>query len=174
MDDNLVDLRAVSPSSIRAQLRRQFEPARPQKEPPPSPPPEELEAEAGSAMDAVTPEKPDPLPRPGDAYRVHGRHGNKPELTLHFVTRDYGYEGFSYADLRRVRLLTSSKPGTGPVMVLRFGDTEVRLEGRHLHALYNSIGLHRVPWVWEHPSAADFPDDKATLVSRVTISEDEG
>ncbi len=167
--DNLARSR-LSPSGIRDQLRQQFEPARPAKEPPPPPPPEEPEADAGAAP----PEKPDPLPRPGNAYKVHGRHGNKPEPTLHFVTRDYGYEGFSYADLRRVRLLPSSKPGTGPVMVLRFGETEVTVEGRHLHSLYHWIGLHRVPWVWEHPSPADFPDDKATLVSRITINEDEG
>ena len=168
--DNLARSR-LSPSGIRAQLRQQFEPARPTKEPPPSPPPEEPGADdAAAATDTATQDKPDPLPRPGEAYRVHGRHGNKPDLTLHFVTKEFAYEGFSYASLERVRLVPSPKPGTGPVMVLRFGDTEVTLEGRHLHGLYNWIGLHRVPWVWEHPSPADFPDDKATLISRISIN----
>jgi hypothetical protein len=166
MEDNLARSR-FSPSTIRAQLRKEFEPAA--KEPPPKP--EEPQADAGSATDAATPEKPDPLPRPGEAYRVHGRHGNKPELTLHFVTKDFAYEGFSYANLDRVQLIPGKKPGSGPVMILRFGDTEVTLEGRHLHSLYNWIGLHRVPWVWEHPSPADFADEKAELINRITINE---
>jgi hypothetical protein len=171
VDDKLLDFKAVSPSGIREQLRQQFKPARPAKEPPPSsPPPAVPPAAETEDAEAASPEKPDPLPRPGEAYRVHGRHGNKPDLTLHFVTREFAYEGFSYASLERMQLLPSSKPGTGPVMVLRFGDTEVTLEGRHLHGLYNWIGLHRVPWLWEHPSPADFPDDKAALISRISIN----
>ena len=76
--------------------------------------------------------------------------------------------------LSRVRLVPGEKPGSGPVLILRFGDTEVTLEGRHLHSLYNWIGLHRVPWVWEHPSPAEFADEKATLISRITINHVEG
>jgi len=156
-----------SPSTLRAQLKKEFEPAA--KEPPQKP--EEPGADAASGAGTATPEKPDPLPRPGEAYRVHGRHGNKPELTLHFVTKDWDYEGFSYADLQRVRLVRGNKPGSGPVMVLRFGDTEVTLEGRHLRGLYHWIGLHRLPWVWEHPSPADFTDEKAELISRISINQ---
>jgi hypothetical protein len=162
MEDSLVRSR-FSPSTIRAQLREQFEPAA--KESPTKP--EEPGADAGPA----TPEKHDPLPRPGDAYRVHGRRGNKPELTLHFVTKDYGYEGFSYADLGRMRLVPGNEPGGGPVLILRFNDTEVSIEGRHLPSLYNWIGLHLLPWVWEHPSPAEFADEKATLISRISINQ---
>ena len=107
-------------------------------------------------------------------YKVHGRHGNKPDLTIHFVTKDFRYEGFSYGDCERVRLAPGEKPGGGPVMILRFNGsvvTEVMMEGRHLHSLYNWIGLHRVPWIWEHPSPAQFADEKATLISRITISQ---
>jgi hypothetical protein len=164
MDDSLTRSR-FSPSGIRAQLKKDFEPARAE----PTPKDEQPEADAGAA----TPDKVDPLPRPGDAYRGHGRHGNKPELTLHFVMKDYAYEGFSYADCERVRLVRSEKPGGGPVLIVRFNCsviTEVRIEGRHLHGLYNWIGLHRVPWVWEHPSPAEFADEKAMLISRITIS----
>src|SRR5438270_13726862 len=128
MEDSSVRSR-FSPSGIRDQLRKDFEPAAKKS----TPEPNEPQADAGSATGAATPEKPGPLARPGEAYRVHGRHGNKPDLTLHFVTKEFGYEGFSYANLDRVRLVPGKKPGSGPVMILRFGDTEVTLEGRHLH-----------------------------------------
>ena len=134
------------------------------------------EASAAVVPDAALPDsdKVDPLPRPGDAYRAAGRHGNKPDLTIHFVMKDYSYEGFSYADLERVRLVPSEKPGSGPVLVLRFNGsvvTEAKIEGRLLHSLYHWIGLHRLPWVWEHPSPADFSDEKASVISRITFRQ---
>ena len=122
--------------------------------------------------DAALPDKVDPLPRPGRPYKVHGRHGNKPDVTIHFVLKDYSYEGFSYGDCERVRLVPGEKPGSSPVLIVRFNGsviTEAVIEGRHLHCLYNWIGLHLVPWVWEHPSPAQFNDEKATLVSRITF-----
>lgn len=156
MSDSALGAR-ISPSSIRSQMQRPREPAPEIEEPTPAP---------------ASPDKDDPLPRPGDAYRVHGRHGNKPDLTLHFVTRDYAYEGFSYADCERVRLVPGDRAGSGPKLVLRFNGsvvTEVTMEGRQLHSLYHWIGLHRLPWVWEHPSPADFADDKAAVISRITF-----
>jgi hypothetical protein len=45
------------------------------------------------------------------------------------------------------------------------------IEGRHLHSLYHWIGLHLVPWLCEHPSPADFADDKAMLIKRITFRE---
>jgi hypothetical protein len=157
MADSLASSR-YSPSSIRTRIQEAVEPA--QK-------PETPAAGLDGALDKV-----DPLPRPGDPYKVAGRHGNKPDLTIHFVLKDYSYEGFSYADFERVRLLPSKKPGSGPVLIVRFSGsvvTEVTIEGRHLHSLYNSIGLHRLPWVWEHPSPADFTDEKAAVISKITI-----
>jgi len=156
MSDSLVS-RGFSPSSIRSQIQKSREPA---------PVVEELAAGPGSA------EKTDPLPRPGDAYRAAGRHGNKPELSIDFVAKDYSYEGFSYADLERRRLVPSDRPGVGPKLVLRFNGsviTEVTLEGRHVQSLYHDIGLHRLPWVWEHPSPAEFTDEKAVVISRITF-----
>jgi hypothetical protein len=150
-----------SPSSIRSQIQNPIDTI-------PTP-----EAPA-AVLEASSSDKVDPLPRPGDGYQVAGRHGNKPDLTIHFVLKDYSYEGFSYADCERVRLVTSEKPGSGPVLVLRFNGsviTEVVIEGRHLHALYHWIGLHRLPWVWEHPSPAHFSDQNAAIISRITISE---
>ncbi len=153
-----------SPSSIRSQLQKGNEPP--------------AKAESGQAeiltLDPALPDKLDPLPRPGDAYKVHGRHGNKPDVTIHFVTKDYSYEGFSYADLGRLRLVAKETPGTAPVLILRFNDTEVTLEGRHLPSLYNWIGLHRVPWIWEHPSPAQFTDENAMVISRITFRQVEG
>jgi len=114
----------------------------------------------------------DPLPRPGDAYQAHARHANQPQMTLFLVGKDYLPDGFAYANLERVRLVDSAKPGTGPMLVARFSGsvvTEVVIEGRHLNSLCNSIGLHLLPWVWEHPSPKDFSDGDAPLVKTITI-----
>jgi hypothetical protein len=151
-----------SPSSIRSRLQQEQQ----GNEPP-------AEAKTPGAGEA-SPDKLDPLPEPGRPYKAHARHGNKPDLTIHFVTKDWDLEGFSYGDFERVRLVASEKPGDGPVLVVRFSGsviTEVVIEGRHLRSLYNWIGLHLVPWVWEHPSPAQFSEDNATLISRITFRE---
>ena len=156
---------SFSPSSIRSQLQKGHEPA--------------AKAAGGQAeiltLDPAGPDdKVDPLPRPGDAYKVAGRHGNKPDVTIHFVTKEYAYEGFSYGDCERVRLLPAAKPGGGPTLIVRFSGsvvTEAVIEGRHLHSLYHWIGLHRLPWVWEHPSPADFSDEHAAVISRITFRQ---
>jgi hypothetical protein len=159
MEDSLARSR-FSPSSIRSQIQKETEPA--------------AKAEAPAAAEVATGDKVDPLPRPGDPYKVAGRHGNKPDVSIHFVTKDYAYEGFSYGDCERVRLLPAEKPGGGPVLIVRFNGsviTEAVIEGRHLHALYHSIGLHRLPWVWEHPSPAQFTDANAAVISRITFRQ---
>lgn len=158
MADSMVRPRSVSPSSIRALLEKG--PAAGEAQTPES--------------DGPVVERSDPLPRPGEPYRVHARHGNKPELTLHFVTRDFSYEGFSYADLERVRLVPGETPGGGPVLIVRFVGsvvTDVRIEGRHLHALYHWIGLHGVSWAWEHPGPAEFADEAEPVIRKITFQE---
>lgn len=159
MADSMVRPRGVSPSSIRALV--------------------EQGQAAGQAErpehDALVPERDDPLPRPGDPYRANARNGNKPELTLHFVLKDFTYEGFSYADFERVRLVPGDNPGGGPVLIVRFSGsvvTDVRIEGRHLHSLYHRIGLHGVSWVWEHPGPSDFADEAEPIIRRITIQEE--
>jgi hypothetical protein len=156
-----------SPSSIRSRLQQEQN----GKEP-------AAKAASGQAeiipLDSALPDKVDPLPKPGDAYKVHGRHGNKPDLTIHFVLKDYSYEGFSYATFERVRLVPKEKPGTAPVLIVRFHGsviTEAVIEGRHLDSLYHWIGLHKLPWVWEHPEPARFADENAMLVSRITFRQ---
>ncbi len=154
MEDSLARPRSVSPSSIRSILQQDNGPA--------------TRAEVSGA-DAA-----DPLPRPGEPYQAHARHSNRPEMMIHFVLRDLSYEGFAYADCERVRLVPGEKPGSGPVLIMRFNGsvvTEVLIEGRHLHSMYHGIGLHLVPWLWEHPSPADFADDKATLIKQITFRE---
>jgi hypothetical protein len=160
MSDSLAN--RFSPSRIRSQVQNAVDSA-------PKP-----ETAVAVAMPEASPsdKAADPLPKAGDPYKICGRHGNKPDLTIHFVLKDYSYEGFSYADFERVRLVASKKPGSGPVLILRFNGsvvTEVTIEGRHLNSLYHWIGLHRLPWIAEHPSPADFADKNAAVISKITI-----
>jgi hypothetical protein len=122
--------------------------------------------------DGDGPERSDPLPRPGDAYMAHARRTAKPQMTLFFVQRNYLPDGFAYANLERVRLVDSEKQGSGPVLVARFSGsvvTEVVIEGRHLHPLCNAIGMHLMPWIFEHPSPRDFTEEKATLIRSIAL-----
>jgi hypothetical protein len=117
-------------------------------------------------------ERSDPLPRPGDAYSAHARRAGKPQMTLFLVGKDYLPDGFSYANLERVRLVASSKPGASPVLVVRFYGSvvmEAVIEGRNLQSVCNDIGLHLMPWIWEHPSPKDFAGDDATVIRSITI-----
>jgi hypothetical protein len=122
----------------------------------------------------MTPRKSVLLPRPGDAYRAYGHYGTTPGRVVHFVTSDYGREGFDYADLKRLRLVPGDKPGGSDVLTLRFNSsviTEVVIEGRHLLSVCQSLGRHLVAWMWEHPSPAQFADNNATVISRITIDD---
>ena len=158
MADNMARSRSVSPSGIRAMLDKGQTAANDVEKP---------------DDDGPLIEKADPLPRPGDSYRVHSRHGNKPEMTLHFISKDFAYEGFSYGDFERVRLVPGDKPGSGPVLILRFNGseiTDVRIEGRHLHSLYHWTGLHQVSWIWEHPGTAEFADDATPIIKKISFN----
>lgn len=156
MDDSLVRSR-YSPSSIRSHIQNAIEPA--------------AKAEIPEADSEEVSERVDPMPRPGDAYKAHGRPEKKPDLSIYFVTRDFGYRGFSYGVFGEVLFLPGDKPGSNPVLTVRFNfvATEVVIEGRNLHAIFNGIMLHRMPWVWEHPSPKDFRDDNATVISKITF-----
>ena len=135
---------------------------------PPEARPEAATPPAGQAV----PERADPLPRPGDAYKACGRTANRPQLTLFLVGKDYLPDGFSYANLERVRLVASEKSGCGPSLVLRLSGsvvTEAVIEGRHLGSLANGLGLHVVPWLWEHPSPNDFGDEREPLIRKITL-----
>lgn len=158
MHDSMARPRSISPSSIRATLERD---------------------QAAAQTDTAKPDGPlieraDPLPRPGDVYRASARPLTVPEMTLHIITHDFSYEGFSYADLERVRLVPGEKPGSGPVLIARFNGSvvmDVHFDGRHLHAIYMGISLHRLSWVWEHPRPAEFADEAATIIRKISFHE---
>jgi hypothetical protein len=159
VDDSTVRPRNFSPSSIRALLDQDNEPTAKGTVP---------------RGNGATLEHSDPLPLPGESYRGHARRSDGPEPMIHFVLKDFSYEGFSYADCERVRLVRPEKPGGGPILIVRFSGsviTEALIEGRNLHSLYHAIGLHQMPWIWEHPAPADFTNDKATLIRRITFRE---
>jgi hypothetical protein len=119
------------------------------------------------------PERSDPLPRPGQPYQAHARRAAKPQMTLFFVGKDYLPDGYSYANLERVWLADAKKEGSGPVLMLRFYGsvvTEAMIEGRHLESLCNAIGMHLMPWVWEHPSPKDFTDENETVIRKTSFN----
>lgn len=159
MADSMSRPRSVSPSSIRALLNKEHEAAN----------------DTSAQEESLQPEeRADPLPRPGEPYRVHGRKSNKPLMTLSFVLKDFAYEGFSYADFERVRLVPGDRPGSGLVLSVRFSGsepTEVIIEGRDLHLLYHLIGLHLVGWVWEHPGTPEFAEEGGPIIRRITLQE---
>ena len=123
------------------------------------------------------PKKSDPLPRPGDRYRACARFLNRlssETRLIHFVLGDFTCEGFAYADLRRLRWLEASDPGSGPILVLRFVEveaTEVRIEGRHLEDIHYYISEGSMPWVWEQPAGFRVRDDNAPVITRIAITE---
>jgi hypothetical protein len=129
---------------------------------------------AGEPETQAPAKKSDPLPRPGDPYRAHARflnHMANAARMIHFVRGDFTCEGFCYSDLRRLRWLPASEPGSGPVLLLRFVEaeiTEVRIEGRHLEDIHHWIGEGVMPWVWEQPAGIRARND-AAVITRITL-----
>jgi hypothetical protein len=122
--------------------------------------------------------KADPLPKPGDPYRANARFLNRlqtPQPFLKIVMANGDIEGFSYGDLRRVRLVKGEKPGDGPVLILRFVEavvTEVQMEGRNLDDIHYYISQHTMPWIWERPKGFHTDDDDATtVIVSITLTE---
>lgn len=142
----------------------------------PKPPPGVASPPPGGVT-ASPEERDDPLPRPGDAYRAYARRLARPIPTLFLVSRDYLPNGFSYANLERVWLEQSDKPGMAPLLIARFYGsvvTEAVIEGRDLHSLCHGIGRHVIPWMWEHPSPKDFANDDEPLIRRISIRQAKG
>jgi hypothetical protein len=134
------------------------------------------EAAAAGDAGAALPAEDDLIagPQPGDPYLAHSRSGNKPLLTLRFFLKDSAEEGFSYSDLRRIRLLPSGKPGVGPVLLLRFVEAvivEVRIEGLRMDAMPDYLAYHRIAWVREMPRGTMLADKTAAVVTGITITE---
>ena len=123
------------------------------------------------------PKKSDPLPKPGDSYRPHARFMNRlgsDQKFIHFVHGDFICDGFTYHDLRRVRLLPPDQPGQIPTLVLRFIEaaiTEVTIAGRNLDDLHYYISEGSMPWVWEQPKGFKPAHDLATVITSITFRE---
>jgi hypothetical protein len=144
------------------------------------PPPGSDTVPEGGELDYQPPaKKSDPLPKPGDAYRAHARFLNRlsvEQRLIHFVDRECWYEAFAYSDLRRVRWLPPVDEGGGPVLELRFVEAEttnVRIEGRNLEDIEYWIGEGTMPWVWEQPRGFKTRDDKAVVITRLTLQKAE-
>ena len=138
-----------------------------------------LEAELATPEQDYSPppKTSDPLPKPGDPYRACARFLNRlsgDSRLIHFVKADFTCEGFAYSDLRRLRWLPASNPGSGPVLVLRFMEaeiTDVRVEGNKLDDVHYYISEGTMPWVWEQPPGFKVRDTTAPVIARITISK---
>ncbi len=147
-------------------------PAEAPAEPVPLPPPAYNEPEFQPPQ-----KKSDPLPRPGEGYRPHARFMNRlgsDQRMIHFVHGDFVCDGFTYHDLRRVRMERGHQPGQSPVLVLRFIEavvTEVTIAGRNLDELHHYISEGSMPWVWEQPKGFKPVGDLATVITGITFRE---
>jgi hypothetical protein len=111
------------------------------------------------------------LPRPGDPYKAYARPANQMLPTLYLLLANATIEGFPYANYNRITLLPSSDSGKEPVLVIKFGDTEVRLCGRNLDDLVSDVGFHRVAWIRERPPSRDFIPPTEKVITGITITE---
>lgn len=124
--------------------------------------------------------KSDPLPCPGDPYRAHARFLNRlpsePRM-IHFVMADFSWEAFAYSDLRRLRWVSPADPGQGPLLRMRFVEseiTDVEIAGRHLRDVAHWISEGVMPWLWEKPHGFQVRDDAATVIARISIHPAKG
>jgi hypothetical protein len=124
--------------------------------------------EPGPAPPSSAEDDPDTLPLPGAPYVAHSRIGNKPEVMLTLVLKDWSVPTFAYGDLRFMDFQPGTEAGKRPVLVLRFtGVAEVRLEGRHLRRLVDPLRRQRLAWLAEQ--GRDSRDDDAVAITGVTI-----
>jgi hypothetical protein len=116
----------------------------------------------------------DPLPKASDAYLAHARASNKPQLSLFVMLKDGSFDGFSYANLERIRLQPAADAGGGNELVLRFNGstvTEVRLAGRNLGLLHAYLGQHRTAWVRVLPPERDFQEKGVAVITGIALKD---
>jgi hypothetical protein len=139
--------------------------------------PPEPDAETGGGADVGHWDDYDPLPLPGSPYVAYGRPGNKPETVLHVVLKDGFSKGYAWNNFDSVDTAPGDKPGTGPVLVVRFAGlvpTELRISGSNLGKLHACIGRQRIAWIREQPSKRGFEavaglGDRAEVIASITV-----
>ena len=114
-------------------------------------------------------------PGPGDEYQPHARVSNKEVPMVAFLMRQKpAFMAFSYANLDTIVLDAADGPGSALVVAVRFTgmvNREVRIEGRNLLPLVRYLQQHRIHWVRQAPTDRDFRDKKATVLTRITVTE---
>ena len=128
--------------------------------------PEEDDGTAGA------PEKLAPMPTPGSPYEEpHSRLANRPLTMIFFLGEGQLPRGFSYSGMEQVWMAEPARPGASPDLIVRFNGsviTEVRIEGRNLLGLCDTIGRHLIHWARQHPGGKD--DGRAAVfIRRITI-----
>jgi hypothetical protein len=120
----------------------------------------------------------DPLPQAGSPYMAaYARPGNKPEIVLHVMTKDGFSKGYAWSNFDSVDTAPGDKPGSGPLLVVRFAGlepTELRISGSNLGRLLACIGRQRIGWIREQPSKRGFGDgaesnDRAEIIAGIAI-----
>ena len=119
----------------------------------------------------------DPLPQAGSPYVAYARPGNKPEMVLHVMLKDGFSKGYAWSNFDSVDTAPGDKPGSGPVLVVRFAGlvpTELRISGSNLGKLHACIGRQRIAWIREQPSARGFdgvaaPGGNAEVITSIAV-----
>ena len=102
----------------------------------------------------------DPLPQPGDPYvKAYATTRSGLTTTLHVLLATGVYRGFAWSNYDSVDMVPGDKPGSGPVMLLRFAGlvpTELRISGSNPGMLHACLGRQRVLWIRERPASRGF------------------
>lgn len=125
------------------------------------------------AADTASEEAIQPWPDEDAEYQAAARNAAHPLQTLFFLKGGLP-TGFAYANMERVFMRDSGKPGHGPVLVARFAGsvvTEVVIEGRHLKSICNDIGRRVCPWLWELPAQRDFRDPNKPCITKIDFQD---
>ena len=144
--------------------------------------PPQLEPEA-AASDVAEPgawDDYDPLPQPGSPYlAAYSRAANKPEIVLHVMLKDGFSKGYAWSNFDSVDTAPGDKPGSGPVLVIRFAGlvpTELRITGSNLGKLHACIGRQRIAWIREQPAKRGFDGvaaqgEKAEVIASIAVRQ---
>jgi hypothetical protein len=118
------------------------------------------------------PASPDDLPQPGDDYRAFAPPAAHPHITLIFVFPDDSMNGFRFSALEQFDYAPAASPRGLDVLNLHFAfseSTDVRVEGRNLHALCSYLGEQQTRWLRMLPAGQEVKDPGAAVITRIAI-----